>query len=504
MATTYYIDLDNGDDTLNNGTSAVKTNGDGPWLTINKFTANVRVAGDKAIVRRGTTETASADVTFTSDGTLAAPIILEADFDNAWSDDVSSDQTYTPVWGSKTMEANDTITTLAAGEWIYNATDGDDPRLFAYEVASVSGTTLTLKLPFKGTAGSTKTLTVMLAAPIWNDAVGNYQINLDNDHYWKFQGMHFKGSDTAGIFEIDSSDFPEIKDCIFTANSGTVEGIFFSDNDCGICKIEKSRFYECDSGAIAGNGSTGSTHIAYIRNCYIDTCDSGLYLATGSRFYVSDTEFDSCITGILTVGGIHDIICRNVIFTSCTYNTDTLVSNGVARNNVYIDDYDGTVGLSKFSNYLNYQDSTPVITSDTTTVRSGGGDSSIKVAPGYIINTDQDLNTLKVFEYPIQATTDSKTYTVYFKTNATANWTNDPTAAQLYLEAEYYFSAAVADKAKKVSTGVVDFNGSTDWQSITLTVAPAQAGVLVLRCWYGKTKEGASNEFFVDTKIVIS
>ena len=187
IGTTYYIDFDNGDDTLNDGSTPTKTNGDGPWATLDKFCANARSAGDKAIVRRGMIQTVSADLTFTSDGTIVAPIIIEADFDDDWSDkvDLSGTGTATLAFGSKTVTFSADISgVIAAHDWIYAS--GDDQREFAYEVKTVSTVTVTLYLPYKGgQAGSGKTMYNIKAAPIWNTVAGDYEVNLDQDDYWK-------------------------------------------------------------------------------------------------------------------------------------------------------------------------------------------------------------------------------------------------------------------------------------------------------------------------------
>jgi hypothetical protein len=165
------------------GTGGTVQKEDGPFATLVPYTENARVAGDIGTLRRGTTATYddATDLTHTSDGAIGNPIVIEADFDDVWSDFANSAQTFTPVFGSKTMQASATITGISVGDWIYNLTDGDDPRLYSYEVAAVSGTTLTLHLPFKGSTGSTKTLKVMPAAPVWGVQASPLQwhINLD-------------------------------------------------------------------------------------------------------------------------------------------------------------------------------------------------------------------------------------------------------------------------------------------------------------------------------------
>jgi hypothetical protein len=51
----------------------------------------------------------------------------------------------------------------------------------------------------------------------------------------------------------------------------------------------------------------------------------------------------------------------------------------------------------------------------------------------------------------------------------------------------------------KKSTGTINVTSSYAWHSLTVTAEPGQAGVVYLRCYYGKTKEGGKdNTFFFD------
>ena len=81
IGTTYYIDSDNGldaNDGLGTGTA---------WRYLDKFTEAARSAGDKVILRRGMTNRYDdgTDLLFTSDGAVDNPIIIEADYDDAWT-----------------------------------------------------------------------------------------------------------------------------------------------------------------------------------------------------------------------------------------------------------------------------------------------------------------------------------------------------------------------------------------------------------------------------------
>jgi len=88
VGTTYYIDLDNGDDSAN-GTSTSTA-----WKTIEKYTTiTTRTAGDVAYVRAGTTETKTDDdIVFDEDGTVSSPIkLIGCDSSNdPWGDGIDT------------------------------------------------------------------------------------------------------------------------------------------------------------------------------------------------------------------------------------------------------------------------------------------------------------------------------------------------------------------------------------------------------------------------------
>jgi len=216
IGTTFFIDADNGNDG-NAGTSTGAA-----FATLDQFTENARSAGDKAILRRGMTNRYDdgTDLNFTSDGTLLDPIKITADNANAFSDDVdlSATATATLTFGSKTVTfSSDVSGVCAAGDWIYVAAEDADE--FAYEVDSVSTVTVMLFLPYKGDqAGAGKTMTNMQSPPIWNTAAGVFQVDFDADNWWKVQGIHFRGTDTRGVVEINTSIGHVFKDCIFEGN----------------------------------------------------------------------------------------------------------------------------------------------------------------------------------------------------------------------------------------------------------------------------------------------
>lgn len=472
------------------------------WADLDQFTENALSAGDVCVLRRGMTGyDDGTDLNFTSDGTIASPITIEADYDNAWKDFADSAQTYTMVFGSKTHTASANITGIAAGDWIYNTTDGDNPREFAYEVSAVSGTTLTLYLPYKGSTGATKTLKVMPDAPIWNTAAGDFQWNFDTDNHWKIQGLHIRGTDVNGNVEIDSSNNHQFIDCIFTSDSTTVSayGVLYTD-DFYLTILDKCRFITHVSAFRLASDTFGDI---ILKNCLLGSSSNFVTFASSalsSNFEITDCELQSGV-GIGGAMGTLKSKLRNTRISAAT----EFVSNSTLLESFLIEDHDGVVGANSMRSSYFGNVNAPVIESETTTVRSGGSNKSIKVTPTTNMTTVWDFNKLKIFDLPIYTTTSSKTYTVYFKTNDSGEWTADPTASELWIELEAWGHATNNFRKITKSTGVIDFNGSTSWQSLTVTVAPAQVGVAYLRCWYAKTKEASkSNVFYVDPIPVIS
>lgn len=501
--TTYYIDADNGDD-ANDGSDPSSM---GAWATLDQFTENTRSAGDIAILRRGTTATydLNTSLTFTSDGALGNPIVVEADYDDNWTTETTTSQTYTLVLGSKTATASATISDLSVGDWVYNTTDGDDQRKFAYEVAAVSGTTLTLFLPFKGTAGATKTLQIMGAAPKWGAGGATAQVTFANDGYWRIQGLHIYSSHPNGQIYVNSASYDNtFIDMIVAGNQSSSIGAAVLNSSSA--SFFKTRFLDYDDVGI----DAGGEGLLRMKDCLMDgkslAGTIGIQVGGSGNTMIADClEFVGNAVNDIdleTSGGMsNNFIGRNVIVSA---PTPVLIEIGTERGIVSIQDYDGTVGDTRYWSNQSSTTSTPIYQSDTGTVRSGGGTPSIKMIPSTYIG-EVEWGRVILMDLPVYTDTSSKTYTIYFKSNATADWTANPTATQLYLEASYYADASTAERTIIKSTGTVNFTGLTTWQSIGLTLTPAQAGLLSLRVVYAKPKETSkSNEFYVDPVVVIS
>jgi hypothetical protein len=133
-----------------------------------------------------------------------------------------------------------------------------------------------------------------------------------------------------------------------------------------------------------------------------------------------------------------------------------------------------------------------VVQSETSTVRSGGGDKSLKMVPNSFIGINHQLVAgMFPFEIPVKCTAASTTITVYLNTYG---YTTMPTAAELYIEVSYLNHATRATRARVVSTDVVSSNGS--WTAFDVTFTPAQAGLAYVDVHL--TKYEASSGVYVD------
>ena len=482
------------------------------WVDLDQFTENARSAGDIVRLRRGRTATYDdgTDLVFTSDGTLLAPIQIEADYDDEWKDhvDLSGTATATLTFGSKTVTFSaDVSSVVAAGDWIYAASD--DVREFAYEVDSVSTVTVTLFLPYKGAqGGSGKTMTNMQSTPLWNTAAGDFRWIFNQDHNWLVQGIHIRGTDSLGNVGFDSAVHHQFKDCIFEGNGASDNGLDSAD-DIMVLLVNKCRFFN-HTFAIAG-----TLGAAWGQGTFTDCLFDGNSVASsttiddvrGFIFTFIDCEFTGhALADISWTGArvIADLKFRNPVFGSATeVSIDTDDDQHISAR---IEDYDGTLNDSRTYGLLASGSTTPVTQSEGTKVRSGGGTRSIKVTPGAKMMTSWGFSRQLIFEYPIHATTDSKTYTVYFASDDNTDWTADPSASELWIELEYWGHASNNFRRITRSTGTIDFSTDTDFdQTLAVTVAPAQTGVAYLRAYYAKTLEGGnSNIFYCDPRIEIT
>lgn len=339
--TQFFGDSDNGLDS-NDGLSTGAS-----FKTANKFTETARSAGDRIKWARG--RTARIDdgglLDFTSDGTFADPIVMEADFDNAFGDDVTTaGETYTTTFGSKVIVASAMPdAAIVAGVWVY--VSGDDAREFAYEVDSVSVNDITLFKPFKGTTGSGLTLVVMKADPIWGATSSfAFDVNLAADNFWYLQGIEWRTSSSTSLFDVSGVVGLVIKDCICKGTSTTE--IFDAGSGSAILPVLKTRCFEYEA---VVDSQTGTNW--HFKDCLFDgnnVAASSEAISLRNNVVYEECEFKnhtvSDIIGSTSVLGAIRYL-RNCKLDSTT-EFSTVGNRASPGLQIYIEDYDGDPGVT--------------------------------------------------------------------------------------------------------------------------------------------------------------
>jgi len=313
---------------------------------------------------------------------------------------------------------------------------------------------------------------------------------LSNRRYWSFERLHVKrcGS-TDCAWRAQANSLMWLKDCKFEDN---LNGGVLNDNS--VVYLEN---YDCD----------------------IDHHRASQNIRGYTR--ISDSECDGGVEGFVNAGGTVEIIdstagknthntqadifvsqpdsvvrCRNVKL----YSTDAsqgIVQFGTTAQHarVHMEDFDQVKGNHK-SFFWN-----GTVEKDTGVTRPGGGPSSAKVLPNANITTAIPLTLAEDWlagDFQVWCPASPTTITVYMR--ATAAWSVYPTAAELYIQAEYW-ADATAKRAKSTKSTQVLSDGST-WVAFTTTFTPSQAGFVFVKAVLGKYESGKG--IHVDIKPVVS
>ena len=524
-AAIYYIDFTNGKDT-NDG---LGTTTDRAFQSLQQFANNARSAGDTAYVRRDMASTTNmSDITFTSDGDLNNPIVISADYDDLWDGFTTLPQTATPVFGSKTITVS-ASSTAVHNSWIYFGTDCTEnattsvafigqkvnPCEYAYEVASstagTASTVLTLYMPYKGpSSGAGVTIRQMGKAPQWGATNGSsdFNFNMSADQNWLFKGIDIRSTDSNGCIASANSFSVLIVDTICQADGASSS--FLSGGNLG-AYIKKTRIFNINNGN--SSGGTFADILLDCNNLASSIGFPGTLARTTHRLY--DVNVINC-TDTFTTSGVSGTEGRTMFGRNISRNSTITGLSGVAVAKYFFEDDFGIVGLNSQSSNQISSDAIGTTTMATTTnLRSGGGPKNLVIFPpsgtaNTGISTKYFPNSyIKLFEYPIYADTSSKTYSMWFNSTSTSNFTVSPltatatgsTTPELYIECEYYAASSGADRFLKRSntSDATQFSSVTTWEDISVTCQPTQAGILYLRGWYAKPKETPTNYFYMDT-----
>jgi len=327
---------------------------------------------------------------------------------------------------------------------------------------------------------------------------GLYPIADDN---WHMENIQIQNNTWTYIQRFDSCKGWSLKDVYYT--DGT-NGVYSASPGYFI------RFEDCKFDELVNTCAWPRTCVMYFKNCDFDghstpgDGDFGVRLQDGGAAILDGctlgqtTAFSSQADCLSISNGGGFIYARNTIIGSYPYAAN--FASPLAM--VFLEDHNGTKGDNRRYGWSG------AVTSDTTVVRSGGGNTSAKLQnwatqsrPGV-----REPLTLSGF-YPeynhespfkIWCPASSTTITVYMR--AISAWTGYPTASELYLEASYLSSGSGGARTTVASNDVL--SDATTWVAFDVTFTPSQAGWVYLDVVLKKYE--ASNGVYIDVKPVVS
>ena len=325
-----------------------------------------------------------------------------------------------------------------------------------------------------------------------------YQMYAYMQDYWWLERVDIRrGEDVYGHLYLRTAIGWYIKGCDFsdsTKNGIRTQGTQFTLDDCTFADLHTLE------GQVLANQSYGCEIVA--KDC---TFNHGAGVGSdyaivirGGQVYCHDcsfgdtTQFDNGIFHVMPGGAVY---MRN-----CTY-TGTLTAYS-AGGAVYSEDDDGTFE----SHVTTFCQGT--ITRDTGTVRSGGADSSAKMAPTADCGPNNPLilgDRMWGFR-PIWATKDVEiTVTVYARVGTA--WDTALEAGECYAKFSYLRDAVTAERtvvqsAQQISNNPGDENDG--WTALTSgAITPLQTGLIYV--WlYLAEYEDPSEHIFVDIKPTVT
>jgi hypothetical protein len=267
--------------------------------------------------------------------------------------------------------------------------------------------------------------------PIFDFGNTAFQFTISGDDYWRIYNLTTTNSSyTAGIIGAGSGKGLLLDTLTVYGNTSAASGIGISVTGTNPtilnCVVYGNKVKNIDI-------NTGLN--VKIKGCTINggaaTTDYGVY-SDSANVEIIDTTFggttthDTASVTITTNGG--NIQARNCTFTDAVEFTST--ANGISFQS---EDHDGVMGAA-FDAY-----SSGTITKSTTVLRVGGGLSSALLLPSSVATIIVPLsisNWTLVPDFAVWCPASPTTVTVYMRANTI--WATYPTAAQLFIQADYW------------------------------------------------------------------
>ena len=389
------------------------------WLTLEQYTTTtVRTAGDIAYVRANTTETVGAnDIIFDENGTVDAYISI-----------VGCDSVINDPW-----------------------VDSSDVR------------------------------------PIIDFGDQQYQFNITSDDFWKLESLDIiQSADINGNIYANSTAGIYLLNCIIRDNSSATAykkfGVYYID----------SRNFKMEDCALLDN-LYSNTKLNYSSGIF-DNCtfNGGVTTTTnGINSNASTIVVKNCSFGLTTAHGDYDIRPSNSSFIQFINCASTKYIYSKDGSVVFIEDNNQVKGANSVYTYNG------IITKSTGVVRSGGASSSALMQPDADcgLYAPLSISPFNEHDFSIYASATETTVTIYIRSYGA--WAAYPTNAELYIGASYLDHGSDATRTLINSTAVLD--DETTWRPFTITFTPLQAGFVYLKVYLKKYE--ASKGCYVDMKI---
>jgi len=355
-----------------------------------------------------------------------------------------------------------------------------------------------------GTGSATLETIDETATEAWHDASttrpiidgGNaaYYVTPTNDDFWQMRNLDIRNTNASayGCLHVGNTQKLYVHNCVIRdqASSG---GFNLS------CSVGGSNIIleDCDI-----NNSNGTNISSYgkllLINCVVNSgaLGSTIGCVTYGSAYLVDCVFGGVAThstsDITAAGQTTKIYTKNCDFNS----TKITFSNINTILSLFEEDAQQVYGAHIATGYLGVAERV------TDVVRTGGATSSVKIIPTTYVGL---LQPFCLCDWPkptwqVWLPAGAATITVYVRG---LNWAVYPTAAQLYLEAEYVTddTTGAITRSTVVSDEVLTDN--TTWVGLQCAVNPHVASFVNLKLVLG-LYEDATTGVYVDIKPVIS
>jgi len=395
--------------------------------------------------------------------------------------------------------------TLAVGDIGYIRAGTTDTLATAINCTNDGTAAAYISVIGMGTGSATLETTDGSATEAWHDAStvrpiidGNNaanNLNISSDNFWQLRNLDIRNTNTVGCLTVKYCVGTFIYNCVIRDQASTtycLQGDGCEGLVVDTCDIKNSN---------GVNIYIINTTKATIKNTTIDGGD--LVPTYGLSLNQNGTVFlDNCVFGSVATNTV-DIrlwTCCKIYSRNCKFNSGTKISYGTGYYDsdikVFEEDAQQVHGAHIATGYMGVAERV------TDVLRDGGATSSVKIIPSANVGL---LRPFCLCDFPrptwrVWCPAGAATLTIYVRG---LNWASYPTAAQLYLEAEYVTDDTTEGITRATVQSDEVLTDNTTWVGLQCAVNPHVASFVDLKLYLG-LYEDATTGIYCDIKPVIS